>query len=193
MGDRELSRDIGDDAALVNSIAQDRDRQPAEAELCARYRRRIYLYGIKHLRDAAAAADLVQDVLATIIEKARAGALRDPEKLGSFVLGTCRLLATGRKRDSARRTRILAMFFDPRTQQSEAPPVDRLDVGRVRDCLELLPHRDRAVLLLSFYAELDAAAAGQELGLPPGHVRVLRHRALGRLKDCVTGAREEGP
>src|SRR6476659_106253 len=94
------------DAELIAAILRGREREAAEAELCRRYQRRIYLYGLRHLRDAAAAADLVQDVLATLLEKARAGAVREPEKLGSFVLGTCRLVVANRTRGEARRTRI---------------------------------------------------------------------------------------
>jgi RNA polymerase sigma-70 factor, ECF subfamily len=178
-----------DDARLVEDIRLGRERAAAEAELCRRYQRRIYLYGLKHLRDTAAAADLVQDVLTTVIEKARAGAVREPERFGSFVLGTCRLQATNRARGEARRRKILAQYGDPRearhgyTHESEYGARERM-VG----CLGALGDRERTVLLLSFYAELDAVAIGGELGLTPGNVRVIRHRALERLQGCVGAA-----
>lgn len=172
------------DAALVARIVEDRDRAAAEAALCARYRQRIYLYGLRHLREAAAADDLVQDVLATLLERARAGAIENPDKLGSFVLGTCRLMSVDRKRTDARRARILAIYPEPNTVDPAFPITD---LARVTDCLARLAERDRTVLLLSFYAELDGEALARELAVEAAHVRVIRHRALGRLQKCVEG------
>jgi RNA polymerase sigma-70 factor, ECF subfamily len=184
------------DARLVAAIAQgDDDRAAAEDELCRRYQRRIYLYGLKHLRDTAAAADLVQDVLTTVVQKARAGEIREPEKFGSFVLGTCRMVSTNRVRGEARRRKILAQYGDPRelprgyAHETEPPP--RGDLERVAGCLGALRDRERAVLLLSFYAELDAAAIGTELGLSAGNVRVVRHRAIEQLQGCMNAGAPE--
>jgi len=176
------------DAALVARIAGGSGAQ-AEAELCARYRRRIYLYGLRQLRDAAAADDLVQDVLATVIERLRAGAIEDADKLGGFVLGTCRMHVINRRRGEARRSRLLALYGDPRLGD-DAAPGDLADLDRVRACLERLPDRDRAALLLAFYAELDGEALGRELGVTAAHARVIRHRALSRLQGCVKGEEE---
>jgi RNA polymerase sigma-70 factor (ECF subfamily) len=151
----------------------------------------VHLFGLRHLRDAAAAEDLAQDVLATVIARVRDGAVRDAEKLGGFVLGTARMLVTNRTRLEARRSKILAKYADPPGAEDE--PGVRADLDRVGACLGGLAERDRTVLLLSFYAELDAAAIGGELGLEPGNVRVIRHRALARLQACVHAARGEEP
>ena len=53
---------------------------------------RVRLYGLRHLRDAAAADDLVQEVLVLTLERLRAGRVREPDRLASFVLGACRLV-----------------------------------------------------------------------------------------------------
>lgn len=175
------------DASLIAMIAEGRERAAAETELCARYRRRIFLYGVKYLRDAADAEDLVQDVLATVLERARAGEVREPDKLGSFVLGTCRMQIVGRKRVESRRARILARYHDPREahELTEPPAVDLADRTKLQDCLARMTDRDRTILLLTFYAELDADDLGRELRLSPSNVRVTRHRALHRLQACV--------
>ena len=68
---------------------------------------RIRLYGLRHLRDEQAAADLVQQVLLITIQSVRAGKVRDPEKIESFVLGTCRMTVLEIRRGSARRERLL--------------------------------------------------------------------------------------
>src|SRR5262249_40509840 len=73
------------DAELVRQIGSGTDRQ-AEAELFRRMAPRIRLYGLRHMRDEHAAEDLTQQVLITTIEALRAGRLREPERLASFVV-----------------------------------------------------------------------------------------------------------
>jgi len=67
--------------------------QAEESELYRRFAYRVRLYGLKHLRDEAAADDLAQQVLLVTIERLRAGEVRNPDEIGSFVLGTSRMLA----------------------------------------------------------------------------------------------------
>ena len=74
------------DADLVRQIGSGSDRE-AEAELLRRMAPRIRLYGLRHLRDEHASEDLTQQVLITTLEALRAGRLREPEKLASFVFG----------------------------------------------------------------------------------------------------------
>src|SRR5262245_37893649 len=96
------------DAELVRQVgAGDRE---AEAELCRRMAPRIRLYGLRHLRDAHASEDLTQQVLITTLEALRAGRLREPEKLASFVLGTCRMTVLDLRRGAQRKQRLLDQF-----------------------------------------------------------------------------------
>src|SRR5437899_1390777 len=81
------------DAELVAQIGSGDPR--AETELFRRMAPRIRLYGLRHLRDEHAAADLTQQVLITTLETLRAGRLRAPEKLASFVL-ICAAARSGR-------------------------------------------------------------------------------------------------
>ena len=70
----------------------------AEAELYRLLAPRIRRYGLRHLRDAHAAADLVQHVMVLTIVRLREGALREPDRVLSFVLGTCRLTVMDQRR-----------------------------------------------------------------------------------------------
>src|SRR6187399_1830616 len=81
-----------DEAALARRIMQAAaHRDPdAEADFCRRFAPRIRLFGLKRLRNEAAAADLVQDVLILALQKLRAGAVNEPERIGSFLLGMAR-------------------------------------------------------------------------------------------------------
>lgn len=158
----------------------------AEAELYRRLAPRVRLYGLRHLRDAAAADDLAQDVILMTFESLRAGKVREPQYLGSFVLGTCRRVVTNLRRGGARRQQLLERYGSELVPAAavEAPPVD---LDRVTQCLAGLSERERSVVVLSFYAERPSDQIGAELGLSPANVRVVRHRALARLRACMEG------
>jgi RNA polymerase sigma-70 factor, ECF subfamily len=157
-----------------------------EAELYRRFAPRVRLYGLRHLRDAAAAQDLVQEVFVVVIERLRSGGIRNVEAIGSFILGTSRTIASDLRRTYQRRERLVETFAD-RTM-CVAPTEAPLDQSRVEDCLKSLPPRDRALLVLTFYAEKKASDIASTFEMAAGAVRVARHRALMRLRDCVMGA-----
>ena len=174
----ELARRI---AACVPGEARE-----AEAELYRRLAPRVRLYGRKHLRDDHAAADLAQQVMLMTIEKLRAGQLREPERVISFVFGTCRMMTMEMRRAQTRREQLLQQYGDdlPIADASISP---RLDEERVAACLDRLPERERSVVLMTFYEDRQADEVAGLLGLNAGNVRVIRHRAIRRLRDCVTG------
>jgi RNA polymerase sigma-70 factor (ECF subfamily) len=157
-----------------------------EAELYRRFAPRVRLYGRRHLQDDAAADDLVQDVLMLTIERLRAGDVRQPERIGSFILGTSRLMAQSERHVTRRRHALAARFLGG---EGHAAPASLavLDAPRVAACLRALAERDRLVVLLTFYADREAPRIARDLGVTPGAVRVIRHRAMARLRDCVMG------
>src|SRR6266545_8160325 len=147
--------------------------------------RRVRLYGLRHLRDPAAADDLVQDVLFMTFDSLRAGKLREDERLASYVLGTCRRMAIGLARGATRRQRLLERFGPELAPAAWAHEDAPLDLDRLTRCLEGLAERERTVVVLSFYADRASAEIASELGLSPANVRVVRHRALARLRGCM--------
>jgi RNA polymerase sigma-70 factor, ECF subfamily len=156
-----------------------------EAELYRRFAPRVRLFGLRHLRNAAAAQDLVQEVFVVVIERLRSGEVRNVEAIGSFILGTSRTIASDLRRTHQRRERLTETFAD-RTN-SITPTEPTLDHARVEDCLNSMPPRDRTLLVLTFYAEKKAADIATTFEMAAGAVRVARHRALARLRDCVMG------
>ena len=134
------------------------------------------------------ARDLVQQVMLLTIEKLRSGSVRDGDQIASFVLGVSRTMVKDLKRLEWRRERLRNAFMAPHIV--EAPAEDAtLDVDRLERCLARLAERERMVILLTFYAERTASDVGKELEVKEGHVRVIRHRAIERLRTCMT-ARE---
>lgn len=163
-----------------------RSSSPAfdEAALCREFAPRIRLYGLRHLRDPHAAADLVQQVLVITLEALRAGRIREPEKLASFVLGTCRMSVLDLRRGAARRQALLETYGVIEEAVEAAEP-RVLDAEKLARCLDALAERERSVVLMAFVAERSAEESARELGLSAGNVRVIRHRALGRLRQCM--------
>jgi RNA polymerase sigma-70 factor (ECF subfamily) len=180
-----------DDGALARRIltaAPERDAT-AESELCRRFAPRIRLYGLRHLRSEAAAADLIQDVLIMTLQKLRAGEVREPERLASFILGTCRQRVIDARRSGDRRERLLDRFSLDLAAFAANDP-EPLDSERLQHCLQRLPERERAVLMMTFYDDRPADAVGTELGLSAGNVRVIRHRGIDRLRACMTATEQ---
>lgn len=178
---------LPDDAVLARRVAlasPDPDRE-AEAELCRRLAPRVRLYGLRHLRDSAAAADLMQQVMLMMIERLRAGALREPERLASFVFGICRMVVLDLRRGNHRRELLLETYGEALLPVETPPP--NPDRGRLAHCLERLPERERTVVLLTFFDDMPAEVLARELNLTAANVRVIRHRGLERLRVCVIG------
>lgn len=176
-----------DDAALAQAIAAAAPRveREAEAELYRRLAPRARLYGLRHLRNAHAAQDLMQQVLLMTLERLRAGKLRQPEKLASFVLGMCRMVVLEARRGTARREGLLRTYGDM-SEAVDPPEPAELDQARLAGCLEKLPERERSVLVLGFFADKPADAVARELGMTPVNARVIRHRALLKLRECMS-------
>jgi RNA polymerase sigma-70 factor (ECF subfamily) len=179
-----LSTASDGDLATAIAAAPAGAAQAEESELYRRFARRVRLYGLRHLRDDAAADDLAQQVLLVAIERLRAGEVRNPDEIGSFILGTSRMVAGSMSRKTRRREALLALFHAP-DRYVEPPDAAAGDIDAMERCLHGLAERDRRVLLLTFYAEKTSAEIAAELGVTGTVVRVARHRALGRLRDCV--------
>jgi len=158
----------------------------AEAELYRRLAPRVRLYGRRHLRDEDAARDLMQQVMVMTIEKLRAGELREPQRIVSFVFGACRMVTLEMRRGDRRRDALLEKYGAD-LEIADISVAPRLDEARVAACMQRLPERERSVMIMSFYEDEPADRVGAALGLSEGNVRVIRHRAMQRLRDCVMG------
>jgi RNA polymerase sigma-70 factor (ECF subfamily) len=163
--------------------------EAAESELYRRFAPRVRLYGLRHLREEDAARDLVQQVLLLTIEKLRGGSVKHADQIASFVLGVSRTMTKDLQRREWRREKLREAYLAP--DAVAAPAGDAaLDVDRLETCLARLADRERMVVLLTFYAERTASEVGKELAVTEGNVRVIRHRAIERLRTCMTARSE---
>lgn len=185
----QVSIALASDAALASAVvgAGPAGSSAEEAELCRRFGRRVRLYGRSRLRDASAVDDLVQRVMLIVLTKLRAGEVRSPERIDSFILGTARLVTREIARPREQPAELDAELPCP---LSETRP-DVLELQRLGECLKGLAERERTVVSLTFFQDQTADEVGEALGMEAGNVRVARHRALLRLRGCMGLGTEE--
>ncbi len=179
--------DLADLVGIVAGTGPADERLVAEREVCARLAPRLRLYGLRHLADEAAAADLVQDALIVLLEAMRAGRIENPALVDRFVLGTCRNLVSRRGRNE-RRARAFANAAIPLSAPELPPAYSGVDASRLALCLGRLAPKAQRVVLATFQEDRSADEIAVELSTSPGNVRVLRHRAMATLQRCVEGA-----
>lgn len=155
-----------------------------------RFARRVYLFGLRHLRDRELASDLSQDVLARVIERLRAGEVRDPEQLTSFVLGTARVMAHDERRRARRRGDLAARVLVENEGEHVTLRETRIDLQHLQGCLERLGERERTIVMLTFCAQQSPQEIAASVALSLGNIRVLRHRAVASLRECMGIAEE---
>ena len=146
-----------------NLILQFRNgTQEAFEELFRRYRRPLYGFFARRLRDAARSEELTQEVFMAVIE----GQTRyEPRALvRTYFYGIGLNLVSAERRKQARRETIQT----DAQRLSESP----LDSGIwVRSALEKLEEMDREVIMLREYEELSYDEIASLLGLPVNTVR----------------------
>lgn len=166
------------DAELARGIVRSGD--PAlERELVLRFRPRVVLFARRHTRDAALAEDIAQEVLTTVLQRLRSGEVDDPERIGSFILGTARWTVHGKRRQNRRAQELsetLALATPFGVEQKPA-----LDSESLARALSTLSERERAIVVMSFLEDQSAERIAEAFSLSPGNVRVIRHRAVARL------------
>lgn|SRR5690606_18033888 len=174
------------DAALAQRVmaaSAGRDSW-AEAELCRRFAPRVRLYGLRHLRDQDAAHDLAQMTLEITLQKLRARGVHEPAHIASFILGVARLQALQLRKRQGREIPTDVVAEEAAASVAGIAP-EALDAERMAECVQTLGERDRSVIVLSFYGDMSSSQVAKELGLSPVNVRVIRHRAVDRLRQCM--------
>jgi RNA polymerase sigma-70 factor (ECF subfamily) len=64
----------------------------------------------------------------------------------------------------------------------------QLDHDQLARCMETLKERDRTVVVMTFYDERTGADLAGFLGVSEANVRVIRHRAIHQLRECMGSA-----
>lgn len=172
-------------AELVGqALAGDR---AAEAALCRRFAPAIRTFARRRLRSSEAVEEFTQDVLLVVIQALRTGGVSEPARFAGFVLGVCRNVARERARVRDRRAALweaYASALEPLASEQPARHAD--EVALLEDCLSQLSARARDVVRHAYVDGESSREIATRLHLQEGHVRVIRHRALSSLRDCLS-------
>ena len=164
-----------------------RGDRAAEAQLCSRLAPAIRAFARRRLRSSDATVEFQQEVLLIFVEALRKGRVEEPARIAGFVLGICRNLAHDRARERERRGKLWELYGEAVSSHDVVQPQEAtLEIMRLEDCLTELSERARQAVWLSYGELLSHAEVSSKLGVSEGNARVLRHRALSALRDCVT-------
>jgi len=129
-----------------------------------------------HCGDRDVAEELAQETIARVWE--RWSSVRAMESPDAWAFRVGFNLTTSRFRRRAAEHRARARFGPP----SEHVP-DAADALAVREAVGALPPRQRAAIVLRYFADLPVDAAAEVLGCAPGTIKSLTSQAIATLRD----------
>jgi RNA polymerase sigma-70 factor (sigma-E family) len=134
--------------------------------------------------DEGRAEELVQDAYVRVL--GRRHQIRDLGVAEAYLRRTVVNLC----RDSWRR-RLVANRFRPDPPRPEPSAEDAAlltdQQRRLLEILDLLPKRQREVVVLRFYEDLSVSDTARLLGISEGAVKAYSHRAMSALRSAVEG------
>ncbi len=159
----------------------------AEAELVERFGPTLAFLARRHTRDAAAAEDLYQETLILALEKIRADAVHDAEKLPAFLRALVRNLALKVYRRHGVSKEVPEDEHSEPVADSAGPLQHLLGQERQRMTRNVLRYlgneRDRQVLFRFYLQEEPSAAICRDLDLGQDHFYRVLHRARQRFRQ----------
>jgi RNA polymerase sigma factor (sigma-70 family) len=140
-------------------------------ELFERQYERMVRVAYLLLGSRAAAEDATQDAFARV--ELRWPQLHNPD-------GYLRRCVVNRAHDMLRQQQLEDRFHLLRHERTAALCADELS-----DALAALPAKRRAVIVLRYYADLNEREIAEALGVRPGTVKSMLHRALAQLREVI--------
>jgi RNA polymerase sigma-70 factor, ECF subfamily len=160
------------------------------AELVHRHRARLVTYARRRGATPADAFDIVQDTFASFLTLPEARSIAhvgdDAVKLLTVI---ARHNILNRRRKLARHDTwpdldVIDALPSPDTESSVDLLLHAERLARAYGCLQRMSRLHRAAVLLSTLDEQPGEDVATSLGVSPGHVRVLLHRARAHVRAC---------
>ena len=152
----------------------------------AENQRRVFQIAYSVLGNAADAEEVAQEAFLQAFRKA--GSLRAAGKFRAWVSRIVFRLALNRRRGLGRRMARDDAWYTlatPNVTDGERSAEDHVLLQRLREEIDKLPGRLRAVLLLSIVEDMEAADVAAALGIPAGTVRSRLHAARKLLLEAM--------
>ncbi|HEY3494846.1 MAG TPA: sigma-70 family RNA polymerase sigma factor [Polyangiaceae bacterium] len=161
---------------------------PGEVEVVREFAPRLRAIALRQLRDRSTTEDVVQEVLVSVVVALRERRIESPDRLPAYVLSACRRRIADVHRARARHAALSDELgsLDPAVV---APPRHagerRLDLEQLVAAMSPLSGRERQVLSETYSGERSADEIAESIGTTAAHVRVLRHRALAKMRAAL--------
>jgi RNA polymerase sigma-70 factor (ECF subfamily) len=160
------------------------DRERLEA-LFGEHARAVRAYALRRV-DAATADDVVSEVF--VVACRRLQDVPSDDAL-PWLLGCARRVLANQQRGGRRRAALSRRLQTDAADAREHAPVASPD-GVLARALDRLSARDRELLMLIAWEELDPVSAARVLGCSRGALAVRLHRARRRLADALVREQE---
>lgn len=149
----------------------------------------IRIKAAARLRSPQLADDVCQETLLRVFRSARAGVIQQPERLGAYVNTVCNNVILEIFRRDWRLSQLPedASEISSGAASAEAELVQTQRRELVQRTLEQLEPKDRELLRRIFLEENDKDIVCKDLNVSRDYLRVLLHRARGRLRVAVKG------
>ncbi|AVP97559.1 hypothetical protein C7S18_10285 [Ahniella affigens] len=164
----------------------------AEEELVRRFSRGLRFMIQRRVRNMEDAHDICQDTLVVVLVKIRAGELKNPDALQSFIYGVAQKVVAGHfARENRHRDKFSELLEEATEITSEEPsPFELLEKSQIATYVnqiiaELRMERDRILLTRYFVDEIDKTDLCKELSVSSSHFDMLKNRAMSRLISMV--------
>jgi RNA polymerase sigma-70 factor (ECF subfamily) len=135
------------------------------------------------------ALDVVQDAFHTFLQRPESEHLRDQPDVAARLLATIVRNAARNARRRHHRARPHVEVSEVELSSPGASAADTLDqaetTAQLVGCMARLGDIHRNVITLRVLEELSGEQAARALGVTPGHVAVLLHRARKQLEACL--------
>ena len=176
-----------DDETLMQSLL--RGDESAFEELCHRFEARLYYFGFRHLHNAEAAKDLVQETLLRLWRHRHE--FRSGSRLSTWLfainLNLCHdYLRKNGRLSSLERPEVAFAAELSAGRKREVGALERAEqnelLSLLSEALDALPPLQGRLLRLRNDEELSFEEAGNRLGLSPDAARAAASRAYKKLK-----------
>jgi len=169
------------DVDLVDHIQK--GLRESEAALYERYSAKVYYVALRGSRSPQDAEDVRAETFLRVLQAIRGGQLRSPSALPSFILGVTRnvLLELYARRRHAGDTEA-ADAADLRAPSHERSFFNEELRQAIKETIDRLKPRDRAVLRMHFFDELPTEEIARRVRIQPERVRLVKSRALERFR-----------
>jgi len=167
-----------------------RTDEGAFVELYEYFFPRVYNFVYARLKNSADADDVTSVTFLKMNENLES---YDPERAAFstwlFRIATNAIIDSTRRQSNSQETEW-EEFFDPAAPDYDEPEAKIVESETNRElltALDKLNERERRIIELKFWGEMDTRSIADVLDMKEGNVRVTLHRALGKLKNFLEG------